>query len=211
MLEVATLAKHSPEEAASVARRLRVGGLVRALGLVLCLAATTRAAAPPFPVIGKAAPDFTLTDQNGRTIGLSEFRGKLILLDFIYTRCTDVCPLTTAALAQVQRTLMQRGWWIKDVVFISVTTDPAWDTPAVLKRYAEKYHADHAGWRFLTAAPKTLAVVYQQYSIEIQPRGKGLQDHLLPVFVIDRKGVVLGAYGPNPNPQDVLNDLAKLR
>lgn len=167
--------------------------------------------ASPFPVIGKPAPDFVLTDQTSRQVRLSQFRGKLVLLNFIYTRCPDVCPLTTAALSQVQRRLMARGWWTKDIVFVSVTTDPARDTPAVLSQYARRYRADGAGWHFLTADSKTLAQVYRQYGIEIQPRGNGVQDHLLPTFVINRQGVVLGAYPPNPDPEDVLHDLEKLR
>src|SRR5207247_863305 len=52
---------------------------------------------PPFPVMSKPAPDFALTDQDGRSIRLSQFHGKLVLLTFFYTNCTDVCPLTTAA------------------------------------------------------------------------------------------------------------------
>ena len=185
-------------------------GLVFAFSLLLALASSARGAAP-FPVIGKPAPEFTLTSQSGQQIRLSQFRGKLVLVNFIYTHCTDVCPLTTGALMLVQRRLMERGWWAKDVVFISITTDPARDTPAVLKQYARRYRADPAGWHFLTADLKTLTRVYRQYGIEIQPREKGLQDHLLPTFVIDRKGTVLGAYPPNPDPQDVVSDLEKLR
>lgn len=167
--------------------------------------------ASPFPVIGKPAPDFVLTDQTSRQVRLGQFRGKLVLLNFIYTHCPDVCPLTTAALSQVQRRLMARGWWAKDVMFISITTDPTRDTPAVLKEYARRYRADAAGWHFLTGDSKTLVHVYGQYGIEVAPRKKGLQDHLLPTFVIDRRGIVLGAYPPNPDPQNVVSDLEKLR
>ncbi|HEY3248141.1 MAG TPA: SCO family protein [bacterium] len=181
-----------------------------ALAAVLLLASAAGAAAP-FPVVGKAAPDFTLTSESGAQVRLSQFRGKIVLLDFIYTHCTDVCPLITANLARVQRGLAARGWWRKDFVFVSVTTDPARDTPAVLKVYASRYGADLRAWYFLTGAAQTLAAVYKAYGIVVQPAGMGLQAHAAPTFVISRAGVVLGAYGFDFKPQDVLNDLARLR
>lgn len=182
--------------------------------LLILLVATgigSAASAPPFPVIGKPAPDFALIDQQGRTTRLSQFRGKLVLMNFIYTHCTDVCPITTAALAQVQRSLVQRGWWAKEVIFISVTTDPQRDTPAAFQRYAQRHKADPRGWHFLTGSLRTVQSVHQRYGVTVRPRTGGLQEHYLPTFVIDRQGTVLGAYGVNPNPHDVLSDLANLR
>ncbi len=185
--------------------------LAAGLAAALLVPADGAAAGAPFPVIGKPAPDFVLTDQNGQRISLGQFRGRLILLNFIYTHCTDVCPLTTAALARVQRELIRRGWWATDVVFLSITTDPVQDTPAVFREYARRYQADPGGWHFLTGDPKAIAAVHRGYGIQVQPLGAGLQDHDVPTFVIDRAGTVLGAYGTNPNPADVIHDLAQLR
>ncbi|OLD47331.1 MAG: hypothetical protein AUI83_14455 [Armatimonadetes bacterium 13_1_40CM_3_65_7] len=169
--------------------------------LVVALGAFTGVAHadPPFAVISKPAPDFALTDQDGRSIRLSQFHGKLVLLTFFYTNCTDVCPLTTAALARVQRELIRRHWWGTDIVFASVTTDPLRDTPAVLRAYAARYQADRRGWHFLTGDPQAVVVA------------GGLQDHAVPTFLIDRRGVVLGAYAANPDPADIIQDLAQLR
>lgn len=180
------------------------------LAVALALAATATAA-PAFPVIGKPAPDFTLTDQTGARVRLSQFRGRIVLLNFIYTHCVDVCPLTTAALARVQRQLIARGWWVREVAFLSVTTDPARDTPSQLSRYAKVYKADPAGWRFLTGAMPEVAAVWRAYGVVVRPAANGLQEHALPVFVIDRGGTVLGAYPPNPRPDDVLSDIGTLR
>ncbi len=166
--------------------------------------------AAPFPVIGKRAPDFVLTDQHGQPVQVGRFRGKLILLNFIYTHCTDVCPLTTAALVRVQDELIHRGWWATDVVFLTATTDPVRDTPAILRAYATRFKVDPRGWHFLTGDPRTVAAVHRHYGIEVRARDGGLQDHASPTFVIDRRGVVLGAYGANPNPADILHDLAQL-
>ncbi|TMJ02511.1 MAG: SCO family protein [Bacillati bacterium ANGP1] len=150
------------------------------------------AAEPPFPVIHKPAPDFVLIDQDGRQIRLTQFRGKLVLLTFFYANCTDVCPLTTAALARVQR------------------ADPLRDTPAALRAYAKRYQADRRGWHFLTGDPQAVAAVHRRYSIEVRPLAGGLQDHAVPTFLIDRTGMVLGAYGANPDPADIIQDLTRL-
>lgn len=166
--------------------------------------------APPFPVIGRAAPDFTLTDQQGRRVRLADLRGRLILLNFIYTNCRDVCPLTTAMLTRVQRGLISRGWWVRDVAFLTVTTDPARDTSAVLAEYAKRYRADGRGWHFLTGDEVTLGKIYRAYGVTVMPSGAA-QVHDLPTFVIDRRGTVLGAYALGFESEDVLRDLGHLR
>lgn len=165
---------------------------------------------PPFPVFGRTAPDFSLTDHQGRRIQLAQFRGRLILLNFIYTNCADVCPITTATLTRVQRGLISRGWWARDVVFLTVTTDPARDTTAALATYARRYQADARGWHFLTGDPSTLRTIYRAYGVTVKPSGAA-QEHDLPTFVIDRRGVVLGAYGLGFASDDVLRDLQQLR
>jgi protein SCO1/2 len=165
---------------------------------------------PPFPVIGRVAPDFALTDQQGKRVRLADLRGRLILLNFIYTNCRDVCPLTTAMLTRVQRGLISRGWWVRDVVFLTVTTDPARDTSAVLAAYAQRYRADARGWHFLTGDEVTLSKIYRAYGVTVMPSGAA-QVHDLPTFVIDRRGMVLGAYALGFESEDVLRDLGHLR
>ncbi len=139
--------------------------------------------------------------------------GKLAQVEFHRRARRGIAgPLAVlVALVRVQWELMKRGWWVSDVVFISVTTDPARDIPEFLKRYAEGKGADSAGWHFITGDLATVARVHKVYGIYGQPKDKGLQDHALPTFVIDRKGIVLGAYGVSLNAQDVLSDLEKPR
>lgn len=185
-------------------------GILVALALFIWAPPSSGQSAPPFPVIGRAAPDFTLTDQQGRRVRLAELRGRLILLNFIYTNCADVCPVTTAMLTRVQRGLIARGWWARDVVFLTVTTDPKRDTISALAVYAKRYRADARGWHFLTGDEPTLRKVYRAYGIMVRPTGAA-QEHDLPTFVIDRRGVVLGAYALGFESEDVLRDLEHLR
>ncbi len=189
--------------------------LGRTSGVVLLTLLTSAALAqnvpPPFPVIGKQAPDFALIDQNEHRVRLTQFRGKLVLLNFIYTHCVDVCPIVTSKLVKVQRELIRRGWWVKVVVFLSVTTDPARDLPPTLRKYAKVRGADTAGWHFLTGDLRAVTTVHKLYGITATPVESGLQEHTLPTFVINRKGLVLGSYDVTFDPRDVVRDLEKLR
>src|SRR3990170_1197762 len=136
------------------------------------------------------APDFTLINQDGARVSLRQFRGRLVMLTFIYTHCPDICPLTTAKLVQVQNELKKRGWFGRRVVLLSMTFDPQRDTPAVMKAYAAKFKVDHA---------------------RVRPSAKpGRIDHGLPTLVIDPQGRILGFYNPDFDPQDVVRDLTHL-
>jgi protein SCO1 len=98
--------------------------------------------------IGAPVPDFTLTDQTGRSVRLSDFRGRMVAIDFIYTRCPlpEVCPRLSANFARLQRRFGQR------LVLLSLTLDPQYDTPAVLTEYARIWGANPSGWHFLTGS-----------------------------------------------------------
>jgi protein SCO1/2 len=106
--------------------------------------------------IGANLPDFQLTDQNGHTVRAADLRGKVIAIDFIYTRCPlpDVCPRLSANFAMLQRRFHDRAG--QDLSLISVTVDPDFDTPAVLADYAHRWAAG-PGWRFLTGDVAPLA------------------------------------------------------
>lgn len=107
--------------------------------------------------IGGTLPDFHLTDQEGRVVRSSELRGKVLAIDFIYTRCPlpDVCPRLSANFATLQRHFAQALG--HDLVLLSVTVDPDFDTPAVLADYAKRWAAESRGWHFLTGDVAHLA------------------------------------------------------
>jgi len=103
-------------------------------------------------------PNVPLTTQDGKVVHFYDdlIKGKSVAVDLIYTRCSGSCPLETAKLAQVQRLLGDRVG--KDVFFYSISIDPEHDTPAVLKAYAEKFHAG-PGWLFLTGREEDVRLV----------------------------------------------------
>ncbi|MHA2155200.1 MAG: SCO family protein [Candidatus Hodarchaeales archaeon] len=101
------------------------------------------------PII-KPAPDFTLINQDNETVSLQQFSGKVIMLGFIYTSCSDeFCPLMTDNFKTIQDVLgASLG---TDAMLICITLDPLFDTPTVLRNYALSYDANFTGWQFLTA------------------------------------------------------------
>ena len=99
------------------------------------------------------APRTVLLDSHKESFDLEKLRGKVVLVSFVYTTCNGVCPLTTQALAGVRKKLETAKLWGKSVEFVSITLDPARDTPKVLDDYARLWHADVASWHFLTGRP----------------------------------------------------------
>ena len=100
----------------------------------------------PLGVIAPA-PDFSLAERSGRTVSLTDLRGRIWVVDFFFTSCTGPCPEMSLRMRSLQRAVMDEGL---DVLLVSVSLDPEIDRPAVLKRYAEKYGADPDRWLFLT-------------------------------------------------------------
>ena len=105
-----------------------------------------------FQALDKPVPDFTLSDASGKLIGPADFLGKVVILHFIYSKCTDVCPLHAEKLAEVQKMINQTPM-INMVQFVSITTDPKNDTAEVLKAYGPQHGLDPVNWMFLTTSP----------------------------------------------------------
>ena len=97
-------------------------------------------------------PDFALTERSGRTITRADLLGKVWLANFVYTQCTETCPLQSAQIARLQAEFKTEA----DLRFVSITVDPERDTPPVLARYAERYGADPTRWLFLTGAKRAI-------------------------------------------------------
>lgn len=96
------------------------------------------------------APSWMLMDQMGRQVGSDEFHGQVIVADFIYTNCRDTCPLLSLRMQMLQERLRTERLLGSQVQLLSFSTDPARDTPQVLRVYAAKHRADAQSWRFLT-------------------------------------------------------------
>lgn len=158
------------------------------------------------------APEFRLIDAaSGRPLGMSDLRGRAVLVSFIFTRCTGTCPATTLALTRIRRTMDRAGFGSDQVVFVSISLDPSHDTTAVLKDYASAYNIDPSGWHFLTGAPGEVARVIERWGMWARPGPSGSLDHPSRVFLVDPRGRQREIYNLSfLNPDAVLKDVRSL-
>jgi protein SCO1/2 len=119
---------------------------------------------PPLPEFG-AAPTFSLIDQQGRPFSSSDLAGRVALANFVYTSCTETCPLLSANMGLVQEQLRHDGLFGGKVVLLSYTLDPERDTPPVLARYGERFGVDPAGWKLLTGSGEELGQIAQDFKL----------------------------------------------
>lgn len=143
---------------------------------------------------GDVLPDFSLTTQAGRSFTAGDVRGRVTALTFIFTRCPvpDFCPLMVKRFQQVQAAL-DADPAMADVQLLSVTLDPAFDTPQVLDAYAKAMRADPTRWQFLTGAPAEIATLTTAFAIHVERQGV-LIDHTLATAVIGADGRVAGIW-----------------
>ena len=123
----------------------------------------------------KHTPNVPVTTQDGKTLHFYDdlIKGKLVVISFIYTSCTDLCPLTTARLAEMRD--MLGASFGRDVFFISMTVDPETDTPERMKAFAEAYDAKGPGWQFVTGTPANIDLINSHFGDKSAERG--LSDH----------------------------------
>ena len=156
-----------------------------------------------------AAPEFTLTNQDGKRVALKELHGKVLAITFIFASCVDTCPLLTAKMAGIQNRLGSD--FGSKVYFVSITVDPERDTPEVLKRYAEAHKANSAGWAFLTGTPAEIREVAKRYGIYYKKTARGDVDHTFLTSLVDQRGILRVQYmGVKFNPDEMLTDLRSL-
>ncbi|MFL5095392.1 MAG: SCO family protein [Xanthobacteraceae bacterium] len=156
-----------------------------------------------------AAPAFALTSQDGTPVSLADLRGKTVAVTFIYTSCTDACPVLTALMAYVQDKLGRD--FGERIAFVSITVDPERDTPEVLKQYAETFGADLKGWAFLTGAPAAIRDVIRRYGVFAAKNANGEVDHTFLTSIVDRNGMLRVQYlGVRFDPDEFRRDLLSL-
>ena len=173
----------------------RLGWVGAFLGFVLAVAmgysmwqASLRRDVERLPVI-RAVPEFSLTDQNGQTVSNDDLRGKIWIADFIFTRCKGPCPLMTARMLEMQRALTKTP----EVKLVSVTVDPEYDTPEVLKAYAEANHADPDRWKFLTGDKAVIEKLVTEGFMQHLAEENGEPVHGTMFLIVDGNGMVRSA------------------
>ena len=181
------------------------GGLVLVMcGIVVAFTASKLGQRNPPLLVYGTVPDFALTNQFGRVVSLSDLRGNVCVADIIFTRCTGACVTMTRQMSQLDRALPAR----QPVKFISLTADPEFDTPEVLRRYWEEFGARADRWHFLTGkkhdlyrlATKGLMLALEETKPELRESDTDLFVHSTLFVVVDKQGRIRATFeGAEPS------------
>jgi protein SCO1/2 len=152
--------------------------------------------------VGENLPNFALYDQTGAVVQSARFRGKQIMLNFIYTRCpvATMCPAATMKMMETQRLANETG--IANLELVSITLDPEYDTPGVLQDYATSRGIDTANFSFLTGPERAIKDLLTQFGVIAQFDGAIIK-HTLSTLLINEDGrIVHRADGTLWEPKD---------
>jgi protein SCO1/2 len=155
----------------------------------------------------RAAPDFSLQGSDGKELKLSRYRGKVVILEFGFTSCPDVCPTTLAALAQARKRLVADG---KDVQVLYVTVDPERDDAAQMRKYLANFDPSFVGG---TGTAEQLEAVQKEYGIAAKrvSAGNGYAfDHSSFTYLIDGAGKLRALMPYGHAPADYVHDVKVL-
>jgi len=155
----------------------------------------------------RAAPDFSLDGSNGKKLSLRDYAGKVVIVEFGYTFCQDVCPITLAHLTETWKKL---GSAAHDVQLIYVTVDPARDNPQRLREHLTAFNPSFLG---ATGAPEQLAAVEKAYGVvarQVVSKNPALpyaMDHSSSLYLVDRQGKLRGLVPFGTPVDDIVHDL----
>ncbi|MFP5233124.1 MAG: SCO family protein [Acidobacteriota bacterium] len=155
------------------------------------------------PKKGDEVPDFSLLNQSGHKIDLRQYRGKVVLLTFIYTRCPlpDYCIRMSRNFADIDKSLRSDRKLYQQTHLLTVSFDPAYDTPSVLRDYGEAYtgnaHETFSHWEFAAPSVAELPRMEQFFDVGVTPQANGTLQHSLSTVVIDRQGRIFAFYPTN--------------
>jgi protein SCO1/2 len=146
------------------------------------------------PIFGEV-PDFHLSDRSGKPVSLSDLRGKIWIADFIFAYCGGPCPIMTERMSRLQSILLRDH--MEKVRCVSITVDPARDTPEVLSDYANRHGASPNRWYFLTGDKQAiydLAIKGFKVGVEDAQDGSKQPTHSTRFMLVDRTGRIRGYY-----------------
>lgn len=169
------------------------------------------------PKAGDVVPDFTLLNQSDHTIHLSQFKGKVLLLTFIYTRCplADFCVRMSHNFAEVDKSLAGDPALYKQTHLLSISFDPRYDTPKVLRSYGGAYTGQYTNekflhWDFAAPSEKELPAITQYFDVGVTPGDGKTLTHSLSTVLIGKDGKVIAWYPSNEwKPADIVAQMKK--
>jgi protein SCO1/2 len=140
--------------------------------------------------VGETVPQFSLYNQEGDVVSFERFRGRRVVLNFIYTRCpiATMCPASTMRMMALQQAAKEKG--VTNFELVSLSLDPAYDTPTVLKDYAKARGIDTTHFTFLTGPESAVRDLLRQFGVIVEP-GENYLKHTLATLLIDERGKII--------------------
>lgn len=159
--------------------------------------------------VGENAPDFTLFDQEGRVVQSGRFRGKMVMLNFIFTRCpvATMCPASTMKMRSAQKMAAEAG--AKGIEFVSISLEPSYDTPGVLKEYAKGYGIDTSNFTFLTGPATAVKDLLTQFGVIAELKGELIQHTLSTILIGEDGKIVYREEGSTWEPKEFVARMRK--
>lgn len=155
----------------------------------------------------RSAPALALRDYTGQAVNLAAFRGKVVLVTFVYTHCPDVCPLIVTNLAAARRELSSEA---RHLQIIAVTVDPVRDTPSAVKRFLAARRAT-GDMDYLVGSRKQLLPVWKTWGVAVTTnKYEQAEGHTAVVFGITPSGKIAVAYPSSFTPADIVHDVPLL-
>lgn len=160
-------------------------------------------------VVGKPMQNFALLDRDGKPVELSRYKGKPLLVNFVYTACFQVCPTTTRNLQKaVSETVNVMG--ADRFNIITIGFNQPFDSPQAMKDFAKRYGLDLPNWEFLSPAPAIVNDVTQSFGFSFVATAAGF-DHLNQITLVDAEGIIVRqVYGEKFTPKDLAEPLKLL-
>ena len=195
-------------------RAIRYGALLLCVVIALTAFVRLRAARQaPLPVYW-SLPTYSLQNQQGGTVTSGDLTGKVVVANLIYTRCPDVCPAVLEPnMGRLQASARSAGLLGTHLMLLSLTADPAYDTPPVLAEFAGHFNADPSAWLFLTGNPDTVkGLIFSGFKLDVEPStSTDRVIHDSHVLLIDQRQRVRGIYdGLDVQPSAILDDAKRL-
>ena len=167
------------------------------------------------PAVGDVVPNFTLLNQSNQEIDLKQFHGKVIVMTFIYTRCplSDYCPRMSRNFATIDKTLQADPALYSKTRLLSVSFDPTFDTPKVLRSYGSAYTGNYVKetfqhWDFAAPSVAELPKMEQYFDVGVTPGKDGTLQHSLSTIIIGKDGKVVAFYPTNDwTPDQILTQI----
>ena len=161
------------------------------------------------PKPGDEVPDFKLEDQNNKRISFHQYRGRIVVLTFIYTRCPlpDYCPLMTDNFAEIEKALKSEPESYQKTHLLSITLDPEYDTPRVLHEYAAQHSAGSGHWDFTTGTKDEVKQIATYFGMQYWRDGDQVV-HSLRTAIVGPDGKLVKLYRGNEwKPDEILREL----